>query len=138
MLHHLSFGVSEIHRSATFYDAVLATLGYMRVWDDIRDDDPDCAVGYGLLGGDDKFAIKLRANAQVAPGPGFHLAFAAPNRAAVRAFHAAALLHGGADNGPPGLRPDYGPYYYAAFVIDPDGYRIEAIFNRLERECEPD
>jgi len=65
----------------------------------------------------------------VAPGEGFHLAFTASDRAAVDAFHAAALRHGGADNGPPGLRPHYGPGYYAAFVIDPDGYRIEAVIN---------
>jgi catechol 2,3-dioxygenase-like lactoylglutathione lyase family enzyme len=57
---------------------------------------------------------------------GLHFCFTAPNRAAGDAFHAAALRAGGADNGAPGLRPDYGETYYAAFVIDPDGYRIEA------------
>jgi catechol 2,3-dioxygenase-like lactoylglutathione lyase family enzyme len=59
----------------------------------------------------------------------FHLAFTAPSRSAVDEFHKAALLHGGEDNGAAGLRPDYGDEYYAAFVIDPDGYHIEAVIN---------
>lgn len=124
MLHHLSFGVTDLARSVAFYDATLGALGYVRVWAD------DTAVGYGHPGGGDKLAIKLRAAASVAPGPGFHLAFAAPSRDAVLRFHAAALQHGGVDNGPPGLRPHYGEHYYAAFVIDPDGYRVEAVINQ--------
>jgi len=60
------------------------------------------------------------------PGSGLHLCFAAPGPEGVDGFHAAALAAGGADNGAPGRRPDYGPGYYAAFVLDPDGYRIEA------------
>ena len=63
------------------------------------------------------------------PGPGFHVAFAAPNREAVAEFHRAALANGARDNGPPGLRPHYGPDYYAAFVFDPDGYWVEAVIN---------
>ncbi len=122
MLHHLSFGVADLQRSATFYDAVLSALGFVRVWTD-RD-----AVGYGVPGGGDQFAIKRRERC-VAPGPGFHLALAAPTREAVAAFHQAALQHGGGDNGAPGLRPAYGPGYFAAFVVDPDGYRIEAVIN---------
>ena len=62
-------------------------------------------------------------------GSGLHLCFAAPTRDSVDAFHAAALQSGGRDNGPPGLRTDYGPNYYAAFVTDPDGYRLEAHYN---------
>jgi len=121
MLHHLSFGVSDLVRSAAFYDAVLAALGYVRVWADSR------GVGYGIEGGGDKFAIKLYAADAAAPGPGFHLAFAAPSREAVDRFHAAALEHGGEDDEPPRLWPEYGEHYYAAFVIDPDGYRTEAV-----------
>jgi len=126
MLHHLSFGVTDLARSAAFYDAVLAPLGYVQVWSD------STAVGYGLPGGDDKLALKLRPRA-AAPGPGFHLAFAAPTHESVAQFNAAALAHGGRDNGAPGLRPDYGPDYYAAFVIDPDGYPIEAVINQPPR-----
>jgi catechol 2,3-dioxygenase-like lactoylglutathione lyase family enzyme len=122
MLDHISLGVIDLKRSASFYDAALAVLGYVRVWAD------DTAVGYGIPRGDDKLAIKLREAAH-SPGPGFHLAFAAPSREAVIAFHQAALGHGGQDNGAPGLRPHYGPNYFAAFVADPDGYHIEAVIN---------
>jgi catechol 2,3-dioxygenase-like lactoylglutathione lyase family enzyme len=121
MLHHLSFGVSDLERSARFYDAALRPLGYVRVWTDAT------AIGYGIESGDDKFAIKRRTGEATAPGPGFHLAFAAPARDAVDRFHRAALKHGGVDDGAPGLRPQYGANYYAAFVIDPDGFRIEAV-----------
>jgi len=125
MLHHLSFAVSNLERAAVFYDAALAALGYVRVWTD------STAIGYGEPGGGDKLAINLQRNV-VAPGPGFHAAFAAPSRVAVDRFHAAALKCGGSDNGAPGLRPHYGPNYYAAFVIDPDGYRIEAVINETD------
>ena len=128
MLHHLSLGVCDILRAATFYDAALAPLGYARVWSDLRPGEPDQAVGYGPPGGGDKFCLKDHGAAAQAPGPGFHIAFAAPDRDAVDAFHRAALAAGGRDNGAPGLRAHYGPSYYAAFVIDPEGHRIEAVF----------
>src|SRR5688572_24073086 len=123
MLHHLSFAVADLARSAAFYDAALAPLGYVRAWANAT------AIGYGLPGGGDKFAIKMRSSEVTVPGPGFHLAFAAPSREAVDAFHRAALASGGRDNGPPGLRPQYAPDYYAAFVFDPDGYWIEAVIH---------
>src|SRR5437762_3968495 len=110
--------------AAAFYDAVLFALGYVRVWSDAT------AIGYGRAGSGDKLAIKLSAREVVAPGPGFHVAFSAPSREAVARFHATALKHGGQDNGAPGLRPEYGENYYAAFVIDPDGYRVEAVMDR--------
>ncbi|MBB4191499.1 catechol 2,3-dioxygenase-like lactoylglutathione lyase family enzyme [Rhizobium aethiopicum] len=132
MLHHASLGVSDIERSAAFYDAALAALGYVRVWDDIRPGETDQAIGYGLPGGGDKLAIKHRPDGQRPPGSGFHLAFAAPSRQAVDGFHAAAIAHGGRDNGAPGLRPHYGEHYYAAFVIDPDGHALEAVINSPE------
>lgn len=103
--------------------AALSALGYVRVWADAT------AVGYGVSGGDDKFAIKLRPRHEAVPGDGFHVAFAAPSRQSVARFHAAALQHGGQDNGAPELCPEYGEHYYAAFVLDPDGYRLEAVFN---------
>jgi catechol 2,3-dioxygenase-like lactoylglutathione lyase family enzyme len=129
MLHHLSLGVSEIERAAVFYDAALAPLGYVRVWADLRPGEANQAVGYGLPGGGDRLALKHRPDGQRPPGPGFHLAFAAPSRDAVDAFHRVALLHGGRDNGAPGLRTHYGPNYYAAFAVDPDGHNLEAVFN---------
>ena len=123
MLHHLSFAVTDLARSASFYDAVLGALGYRRVWEDAT------FIGYGLNEGQDVFALKLRPDNAGVPGDGFHLAFAAPSRAAVLRFHEAALTHGGIDNGGAGLHPEYGSDYFAAFVIDPDGYRIEAVIN---------
>lgn len=124
MLHHLSFAVRDLAQSAAFYDAVLPALGYARVWGD------ETAIGYGVPGGGDKFAIKLKGDGVSTPGDGFHFAFAAPSRDAVDAFHKAALEHGGRDNGGSGLHPEYGEHYYAAFVFDPDGYRIEAVINK--------
>lgn len=129
MLHHLSFGVADLRRSAAFYDAALGALGFVRVWSDFEGGANDRAVGYGREGGGDKFAIKQRTAAPIVPPPGFHLAFAAPDHAAIHRFHAAALAHGGTDNGAPGPRPHYGPHYDAAFVIDPDGWHVEAVLN---------
>jgi catechol 2,3-dioxygenase-like lactoylglutathione lyase family enzyme len=129
MLHHISFGVSNIERAATFYDAALAPLGYVRVWEDLRPGEADQAVGYGIAGGGDKLALKFRPEEQRPPGPGFHLALASPSRQGVVDFYEAAIQHGAMDNGAPGLRPHYGPHYFAAFVIDPDGHHIEAVFN---------
>ncbi|HEY1661221.1 MAG TPA: VOC family protein [Verrucomicrobiae bacterium] len=121
MLHHLSFAVVDLARSGAFYDVALAPLGYVRVWADAT------AIGYGLPGGDDKFAIKLRQNGIAIPGDGFHVAFTAPSRESAAVFYRAALEHGGKDNGGVGIHPEYGSDYYAAFVFDPDGYRIEAV-----------
>jgi catechol 2,3-dioxygenase-like lactoylglutathione lyase family enzyme len=121
MLGHLSFGVENLARSAAFYDDVLAPLGYARVWTKPH------AVGFGDKGGGDKLALFAKAGEAAAPGPGFHLAFNALTREAVDAFHAAALRAGGTDCGRPGPRPHYGATYYAAFVLDPDGYKLEAV-----------
>ncbi len=120
MLDHVSFGVANLERSASFYDSVLGCLGFVRAWSA-----PD-AIGYAPKGQDDKFAIKVHSQS-TPPGPGHHLAFTAPDRKSVLAFHEAALKNAGTDNGPPGLRPQYGPTYFAAFAIDPDGNRIEAV-----------
>ena len=77
------------------------------------------------------FAQSVTIDQVNVPGAGFHLAFTATERRQVDDFHAAALRHGGRCNGPPGPRPDYGDRYYAAFVFDPDGYRIEAVINPM-------
>jgi catechol 2,3-dioxygenase-like lactoylglutathione lyase family enzyme len=126
LLHHVSFGVSNLQAMAAFYDAVLAPLGQVRVWDGPR------SVGYGLPGQGDTLLLNLREDGVHPPGAGFHLAFSAGSREAVDRFHAAALAHGGTDNGAPGLREHYGPNYYAAFVFDPEGCRIEAVINAPE------
>jgi len=129
MLHHISFSVTDIDRAAKFYDHTLGALGYVRVFEDLRPGEEDQAVGYGREGEGDKFCIKQASESSAANGYGFHLAFAAPNRRSVHEFHAQALLHGGKDNGGPGPRLDYGRNYYACFVVDPDGHRIEAVIN---------
>ena len=119
MFDHVSIGVRDLARAKRFYDAVLPPLGYACLSEDAG------ALGYGR----DKIALWIGTAARpVPPDPdsNLHFCFAAPTRAAVDAFHAAALSTGGADNGAPGLRPDYGADYYAAFAVDPDGYRIEA------------
>jgi catechol 2,3-dioxygenase-like lactoylglutathione lyase family enzyme len=113
--------VSDLAQSIAFYDASLGALGYARVFTEPG------AVGYGRPGTDvDRLLLILQPNAVRPPGPGFHLAFSAPSREAVDRFHAAALRCGGTDQGAPGLRTHYGPHYYAAFVLDPDGYKLEA------------
>ena len=131
MLHHISLGAADIERAVRFYDAALAPLGYVRVWTDLRPGEQGQAVGYGAPGSGDKLAVK-QVLQPVPYLPGFHLALSAPSLAAVSAFHAAALSTGGTDNGPPGLRLDYGPNYFAAFVVDPDGHRLEAVCKTIE------
>lgn len=121
MLHHLSLAVADLEVATAFYEAVFSPLGYVSVWT------AETAVGFGPPGGGDKLALKLRPDRAPPTASGMHFAFAAPSQAAVREFHAAAIANGGRDLGAPGLRPDYGPNYYAAFVADPDGYWIEAV-----------
>ena len=121
MLGHISFGVSDLSRTTRFYDACMAALGYARVFAG------EHAVGYGRAGTDvDRLLLILQPNPVMPPGPGFHLAFIAPDRQSVDRFHAAAVQYGGTSEGGPGPRPQYGPEYYAAFVRDPDGYKLEA------------
>ena len=135
MLHHLSFAVADLTHSATFYDAALAPLGYVRVFtQESGAGRKESAIGYGRPGGEDEFAIRLRQGGVAAPSEGFHLAFRAPSQEAARAFHQAALTHGGQDNGGVGFHPEHGPTYFAAFVIDPEGYRNEAVVDEKPNE----
>lgn len=123
MINHLSIGVRNLQRSMAFYDAVLATLDYCRVWTG------NDAAGYGYPNDlNEPFSIKLEdESANLGTSPRSHLAFEAATRAMVLAFHEVALRSGGSDMGAPGPRPHYGENYFAAFVRDPDGYRIEAV-----------
>lgn len=119
MLDHVSIGVADVARAKTFYDAVLKPLGYKCLSESAG------SLGYGAG------AVVLWVNAakrpvKADPASGLHFCFSAPTRTGVEAFHAAALKHGGQDNGKAGLRADYGDNYFAAFAIDPDGYRVEA------------
>jgi catechol 2,3-dioxygenase-like lactoylglutathione lyase family enzyme len=127
MLHHVSVGVADVTRAAKFYDAVLGALGYKRVMEFMP-----YAVAYGESG--PSFWVGLPHNQQAAqPGNGNHVGFAARTKNAVNKFHSVALSNGGIDDGGPGPRPDYGPDYYGAFVIDLDGNKIEATFRPLAK-----
>ena len=119
MFDHVSIGVRDLKRARRFYDAALAPLGYTCL------SESETSLGYGAK------AVGLWIGPSTSPVPAdeasyLHFCFAAPSRKAVDAFHAAALRTGGRDNGPPGVRADYAADYYAAFVVDPDGYRLEA------------
>jgi catechol 2,3-dioxygenase-like lactoylglutathione lyase family enzyme len=121
MLNHVSLGVRDVARAAEFYDAVLAALGYKRVMEFLPH-----AIAYGA--GSPSLWIQLpRGQQELTNGNGAHIAISAASKEAIEAFYAAALAKGGTDDGAPGPRPDYGPDYYAAFVIDPDGNRLEAM-----------
>jgi catechol 2,3-dioxygenase-like lactoylglutathione lyase family enzyme len=119
MLHHVSIGVRDVAATKRFYDAALGALGYKCLSAGAD------SLGYG---GD---AVSFWLNATDKPVPAdpksqLHFCFVARSRKAVDAFHSGAVKAGGKDNGKPGLRADYGEGYYAAFVVDPDGYRLEA------------
>lgn len=122
---HIGIPVSDSQRSRAFYELALAPLGFrmtMTVPGDKTNSGGE-AIAFGSEGEEGSFWIG--DNEQV--GEGIHVAFPAKTREAVDHFHRAALAAGGTDNGAPGLRPDYGPNYYAAFVYDPDGHNIEAV-----------
>jgi catechol 2,3-dioxygenase-like lactoylglutathione lyase family enzyme len=124
MLHHVSLGVRDVARAATFYDPVLKALGYRRV----MDYSPG-AIAYGESKDRPQFWIGLPHDQGLPTGGnGTHVGFAARSKAAVNKFHEAALKAGGSNNGEPGPRPDYGPAYYGAFIYDLDGNKIEATF----------
>ncbi len=127
MLHHISLGVSDIEKSGAFYDAIMATLGYKRVFTDYRPGEPKQAIGYGLVEGKDIFTIKERAMSRLSAGRGFHLAFQASSQEAVAEFHRVALGLGAVDRGGPRIFTEFGDDYFAAFVIDPDGWQLEAV-----------
>jgi catechol 2,3-dioxygenase-like lactoylglutathione lyase family enzyme len=116
MIDHVGLTVSDVGRSKAFYTAALAPLGYAPLMDF------DGSAGFGIAPKPDFWIGRGDPNV-----PPVHVAFAASSRAIVDAFHRAALAAGGRDNGAPGLRPEYHPNYYGAFVLDPDGHNIEAV-----------
>lgn len=121
MLHHVSIGVSDIARAGEFYDAVLGALGYGRVFEFLP-----YGIGYG--DGHPQFWVQLpRGQQELTVANGAHIAIAAPSTESIAAFHAIAVKNGAIDDGAPGPRPEYSPDYYAAFIIDPFGNRIEAV-----------
>src|ERR1700730_3003650 len=120
MIDHISVGVSDLDRAARFYEATLASLGLSRLVT------RPATVGFGKAY--PEFWINLRAGMKpVEPESGTHICLRARSTVAVDPFHAAALSAGGRSDGAPGLRPHDRVKYYAAFVLDPDGNRIEAV-----------
>jgi catechol 2,3-dioxygenase-like lactoylglutathione lyase family enzyme len=120
MIEHIGFEVSDLSRSARFYDAVFGALGARRLHS------TSSAIAYGVT--EPMIWIVVRGRP---PGPGYgHLALKASGKAAVDAAHAAGLANGGLDDGPPGRRPQYGPRYYAGYLKDPDGLRVEVVSRR--------
>lgn len=120
MLDHVTIGVSRMEASKQFYDRALAPLGIKRLFEV-----GDLYAGYGT---DKRPFFWIGARDAVLSGA--HIAFTAPDRATVDAFHAAALAAGGRDNGAPGPRPHYHANYYGGFILDPDGHNIEAVCHR--------
>jgi catechol 2,3-dioxygenase-like lactoylglutathione lyase family enzyme len=123
MIDHIGFAVRDIARAKAFYQQALAPLGIAALVDIAPEHSGGGAhVGFGAAG-----KAFFWIDSGKAPGRGLHVAFTAPDRAAVDAFYRAALLAGGADNGAPGPRPYYHPDYYGAFVLDLDGHNVEAV-----------
>lgn len=122
MLDHVGFAVADFARAKAFYERALAPLGYTLIMQFGPDDNGVAQAGFGADGKPDFW---------IGTGPTLmgqlHVAFAAASRAVVDAFYQAAIAAGGKDNGGPGLRPQYHPNYYGAFVLDPDGHNIEAV-----------
>ena len=127
-LDHVTIGVSDAGRSKQFYDRALRPLGITRLYAE-----GEQAAGYGISP-KAFFWIGQREARQA----GAHIAFAAPDRATVDRFHLEAIAAGGRDNGPPGIRPNYHPNYYGAFVLDPDGHNIEAVCHAPPGQFEED
>lgn len=120
MIDHVSIPVADLDGAARFYEAVLATLGYTK-----RETRP-ATVAFGKRYSE--FWLNLRPDPRPRPDRrGAHVALRAASREMVDAFHAAALANGGASDGAPGLRPQHGAGYYAAFICDVDGNRVEAV-----------
>ena len=125
MIDHIGLRVSDFQRSKAFFQAALAPLGYTMM---MEFDLPGGKTGgMGVDGMPDLWLSQGQAQR-----PPLHVAFNAANRATVDAFYKAAIAAGGKDNGKPGLRPDYHPNYYGAFIIDPEGHAIEACCHKPE------
>lgn len=142
-LGHVSIGVRNYDVSKAFYTAVLAPLGLKLVYDSEASAPGTTTkkvrtLGFGPNEEHELLNVFEYGEDAAPPGPGFHLAFNAPTREAVVEFHARAVRCGGMDNGGPGVRERYGADYFAAFVADPDGWRLEAVCKVPEGETKAD
>jgi catechol 2,3-dioxygenase-like lactoylglutathione lyase family enzyme len=124
MISHVTVGTSDLSRAIAFYDAIFIPLGIHRFWTAANGQ----TAGWQRDEGSGRFYVTAPFNGQApAPGNGWMCAFAAPNREAVDIAHAAGLAHGGRDEGAPGLRPQYAPDYYGAYLRDPDGNKLHVV-----------
>lgn len=120
MFHHVSLGTNDLRRARAFYDPVLGTLRIRLIKQQAHE----------LVYGTNVYLVSIIRPINGGPatvGNGSHVAFSAYDRLMVDAFYNAALEHGGTSDGPPGMRPEYDDHYYGAFVLDPDGNKIEAV-----------
>ena len=124
MFSHITLGTNDFERARRFYEPVMATLDVTQPFE------LPATLVFGELAGLKLFIVSPFDGGTATPGNGPHAAFLAPDRAAVDAFHAAALAHGGTDEGAPGLRPHYHANYYGAYVRDPDGNKLQAVCHR--------
>jgi catechol 2,3-dioxygenase-like lactoylglutathione lyase family enzyme len=128
MIDHVGFAVSDIDRAKAFYGKALASLGYTLIYD-VEPEETESGYAAAGFGADGKPDFWIGGEGKLEKP--VHVALAAKDRATVDEFYRAALDAGGKDNGAPGLRPQYHPNYYAAFVLDPDGNNIEAVCHAL-------
>ena len=119
MLNHVSIGTSSLTAAKAFYDATLSALGYQCLSEDAN------SLGYGNKTVE-FWVLKSEKPVPDEAASGLHVCFSAATAESVHRFYGAGLANGGQDHGKPGPRPDYGPDYYAAYLKDPDGYRVEA------------
>jgi catechol 2,3-dioxygenase-like lactoylglutathione lyase family enzyme len=121
MFSHVTLGTADFERSRPFWVAVMEVLGHPVLFE------REGGIAFGLPTGPKTFVGPPFDGRPPAPGNGVHIAYLVDSRAKVDAFHAAALAHGGSDEGAPGLRPHYHPNYYGAYVRDPDGNKLQAV-----------
>jgi catechol 2,3-dioxygenase-like lactoylglutathione lyase family enzyme len=130
MIHHVSVGTNDINRARAFYDPLMALIGFRLLKASSQ------SAHYGAS--DIVFSLETPTDGlRAAPGNGIHVAFQAPDRETVRRFHETAISNGGIDEGPPGIREKYNANYYAAFVRDLDGNKIEAVTFTARESFQP-
>ena len=127
MYSHTTLGTNNVTRAAAFYDRLMAILGHERFFFDA-----ETGIGYGDLKGEQFWIVAPFDGERATAGNGVHIAFLTQDRATVEAFHEAALEEGGEDEGQPGLRAQYHPNYFGAYVRDPEGNKLQAVCHKAE------